>query len=114
MGGESWVHDPFYERDVLCAIQGLASQLTGTPHPPSVRPVIGFKERRYNNMDTLAFFNKLFPCARYIVVLGGNLTEQTGMVVNGEDSDFDEIKYNLEYETHMLERWQQRDPDRRF
>merc|ERR1712083_873332 len=59
---------------VLCAMQKYVKTIMGEY---KIQPsVIGFKEIRHYKTRELAFFHKVFPCARYIVNTRRNIKKQ--------------------------------------
>lgn len=59
----SWTHGDILEHKVLCALQSYIRAIGGFSESDRV---IGYKEIRHSNEEALSFFQKLFPCARFI------------------------------------------------
>mmetsp|Transcript_27047 Transcript_27047/g.46928 ORF Transcript_27047/g.46928 Transcript_27047/m.46928 type:complete len:383 (-) Transcript_27047:47-1195(-) len=104
----SWTHGDIVEHRVLCALQSYIRAIGGFSKSDRV---IGFKEIRHSTEEALSFFQKLFPCGRFI----GNTRKHLDAQIASREHVGWKLKLSevseLEKSTQSLESWVQKHHD---
>uniref|UniRef100_A0A7S1B1T8 Protein-tyrosine sulfotransferase n=1 Tax=Noctiluca scintillans TaxID=2966 RepID=A0A7S1B1T8_NOCSC len=96
------------EQHLLCAMQDLVRLSLGS-FDEEHTTTIGFKEIRFETTESMVFMQKLFPCAKYIVVTRRNPQLAVGSGWITEENIFQMINVS-----ETLEAWQGQNADIAF
>mmetsp|Transcript_36546 Transcript_36546/g.66973 ORF Transcript_36546/g.66973 Transcript_36546/m.66973 type:complete len:306 (-) Transcript_36546:101-1018(-) len=108
----AWAREEFSATSVLCKMQAVMKAFIA-PMPNST--LIGFKEIRHDTPD-LDFFEKLFPCARYIINYRSDTEAQAASQAThlSRHLELDDLELDLANKTAHLRSWSERHTDDSF
>jgi len=110
--GGAWSHAKINNQRVLCAIQKMTKSIMGEFTTKRSPRMIGFKEIRYDYSEDLAFLQRVFPCARFVVNTRRNLKEQAGSAFY---ETFKNAQSKAKEKTGVLKAWRSKfNPKRTF